>query len=208
MKTNRDEILNTAVRLFAERGYDAVSTGMIAAALGITKGALYRYFENKQQLFDSIIQKMFELDAQRANEDDVPAKTYEDDPEAYRNRKPAAFCDFVLNQFDFWTQEGFACSFRRMITLEQYKSKGSAKLYQDVIGIGPVLYSRDLLQQMIEEGRLNESAKEMGAMHLAIQLFAPLQLMIQLADGGADPAMLKDNLRVITEDFEKRWTTI
>ena len=43
---------------------------------------------------------------------------------------------------------------------------------------------------------------------LAIVLFAPLQLMIQLADGGADPAMLKDNLRVITEDFEKRWTTI
>lgn len=73
MKTTKEEIVDTAVRLFAKRGYDAVSTSMIAAELGITKGALYRHFQNKQEIFDSIIEKMFALDEQRAKEDTVPA---------------------------------------------------------------------------------------------------------------------------------------
>ena len=46
LKTTKEEILRVSVRLFAERGFDAVSTSMIAGELGITKGALYRHFKN------------------------------------------------------------------------------------------------------------------------------------------------------------------
>ena len=61
MKTTKEQILITALNMFAERGFDAVSTSMIAGELGITKGALYRHFQNKQEIFDSIIQRMFEI---------------------------------------------------------------------------------------------------------------------------------------------------
>lgn len=83
MKTTKEEILLTSLRLFAERGFEAVSTSMIAQELGITKGALYRHYENKQAIFDAIIAKMFELDAKQAENSDVPVKGYEDDAEAY-----------------------------------------------------------------------------------------------------------------------------
>ena len=40
MKTTKETIIKVSLQLFAERGFDAVSTSMIANQLGITKGAL------------------------------------------------------------------------------------------------------------------------------------------------------------------------
>ncbi|RDB63093.1 TetR/AcrR family transcriptional regulator [Gordonibacter sp. 28C] len=47
----RLEILDTAMRLFVERGYDAVSMRDIARAAGVTPGLAYHYFDSKQKLF-------------------------------------------------------------------------------------------------------------------------------------------------------------
>ena len=66
MKTTKEDILFSSLKLFAERGFEAVSTSMIASEIGITKGALYRHFENKQTIFDEIIQRIL---TQSCNED-------------------------------------------------------------------------------------------------------------------------------------------
>jgi len=47
----RDEILGAAAKLFAERGYAATDLQIVADALGVGKGTLYRYFPSKEQLF-------------------------------------------------------------------------------------------------------------------------------------------------------------
>jgi len=206
MKTTKEEILRTALGLFAERGYDAVSTSMIAEKLDITKGALYRHFENKQQIFDEIWNEMVRRDEERAKEDGVPAKEYSEEPESYKKTEPEDLCGFVRNQFLYWTEDPFASDFRRMITIEQFKSEKSRKLYQDVIAMGPVRYTEDLFREMLAGGKLNQDAENMGAEALAILLFAPLQLMIQLRDGGADREQLLERLSAITSEFQKRWT--
>lgn len=205
MKTTREEILAVSLKLFAEKGFDAVSTSMIAERLGITKGALYRHFASKQGIFDAIWDRMVELDAHRANEDCVPEKSYAEDGESYRNTDAHDLCRFVENQFVFWTEDPFARDFRRMITLEQFKSKEMSELFQNVICAGPVRYTEDLMSEMLRAGKLNDRAKEMGAANLAAMMFAPLFLMIQMADGGADPKVLKGQLSAIMKDFEERW---
>lgn len=45
-----EQLLETASRLFNERGLDGASLDQIAAALGATKGALYHYFADKREL--------------------------------------------------------------------------------------------------------------------------------------------------------------
>lgn len=205
MKTTKEDILFSSLKLFAERGFEAVSTSMIASEIGITKGALYRHFENKQAIFDEIIQRMFELDEKQANENHVPAKKYEDDKEAYQNTVLKDLCAFQIEQFIFWTENEFARLFRRMITIEQYRSKEMRKLYQDVICLGPVRYIEDLFKEMIKNRQLNEDADSIGPFNLAILFFAPLQLSVQLYDGGADSRELKENLRIITKDFVRKF---
>ena len=51
----RDRILQTAREVFFEQGYGAATMSMIAARLGGSKGTLYAYFKNKEDLFDEII---------------------------------------------------------------------------------------------------------------------------------------------------------
>ncbi|MFJ1311398.1 CerR family C-terminal domain-containing protein [Agrobacterium sp. P15N1-A] len=47
----RERIITTALRLFAERGFDAVSTREIAAAAGANPPALQYYFDGKDGLY-------------------------------------------------------------------------------------------------------------------------------------------------------------
>ena len=56
----RERIVASAERLFAERGYSGVSMPAIAAAAGITAGAIYKHFESKEQLFFLVVRRAVE----------------------------------------------------------------------------------------------------------------------------------------------------
>lgn len=56
----RERIVAAAERLFAERGYSGVSMPAIAAAAGITAGAIYKHFESKEQLFFTVVRRAIE----------------------------------------------------------------------------------------------------------------------------------------------------
>lgn len=205
MKTSKEKIILESLRLFSESGFDAVSTSMIAEKLGITKGALYRHFESKQAILDAIIDKMFALDEEQANANHVPAKEIAADKAAYENTAFCGLCAFVNEQYEFWTENEFACLFRRMITVEQYKNERMRKLYQDAIALGPVKYTEDLCKAMLKNGQLRKLTAEIDPFSLAMELFAPLKLSIALFDGGADSNEIKKSLKSITKDFEDRW---
>lgn len=51
----RRQILDGARRVFSQLGFDAASVSDIAREAGVSKGTLYVYFENKEQLFTAII---------------------------------------------------------------------------------------------------------------------------------------------------------
>jgi AcrR family transcriptional regulator len=52
-----ERILASAERLFAEQGFDGVSMPMIAAASGITAGAIYKHFASKADLFFEVVRR-------------------------------------------------------------------------------------------------------------------------------------------------------
>ena len=59
MNDNKQEILEVAVELFAEKGYHGTSMNMIAREAGVSKGGLYWYFCSKKDLYSSIIEMPF-----------------------------------------------------------------------------------------------------------------------------------------------------
>ncbi|MGF7235697.1 MAG: TetR/AcrR family transcriptional regulator, partial [Frankia sp.] len=56
----RDRILSVAGDLFAERGFAGTSVRDIAAALGVTKAALYYHFTSKDEILDAMMTPAFE----------------------------------------------------------------------------------------------------------------------------------------------------
>lgn len=53
----KNEILDAAARLFAEKGFDNTSTSDIMSAVGIAKGTLYHHFKSKEDIMDSLIER-------------------------------------------------------------------------------------------------------------------------------------------------------
>ncbi|WP_235427234.1 FAD-dependent oxidoreductase [Cohnella kolymensis] len=53
-RTKRAHAVETALRLFAERGYDQVSVSDIIEATGTSKGTFYHYFHSKQELLSEL----------------------------------------------------------------------------------------------------------------------------------------------------------
>ena len=51
----RELILDTATKLFANKGYHATSVQDIVAATGLSVGTIYLYFANKEEIFDGIL---------------------------------------------------------------------------------------------------------------------------------------------------------
>lgn len=49
------QIVNTALNLFSQNGFHAVSVNAIAKACNMSKGLLYNYFESKEALLDYIL---------------------------------------------------------------------------------------------------------------------------------------------------------
>ena len=56
-EVRRQEILDTALRLFGEQGYEKTSITDIARAIGVAQGLCYRYFPSKETLFDSAVEQ-------------------------------------------------------------------------------------------------------------------------------------------------------
>jgi AcrR family transcriptional regulator len=56
----RRELLDTALRLFTERGYDGTSLQMIADAMGLTKAAVYYYFRTKGEILEAMAAPVLE----------------------------------------------------------------------------------------------------------------------------------------------------
>ncbi|OYT42848.1 hypothetical protein B6U90_07700 [Thermoplasmatales archaeon ex4484_6] len=56
----RTEIIETAVELFAQHGYDETSVNMIIDRIGIAKGTFYHYFSSKDELLEEIVDLMVE----------------------------------------------------------------------------------------------------------------------------------------------------
>lgn len=178
----REKILQTALHLFAQEGYEAVSVSQIAGALGMTKSALYKHYKNKQDIFDHIVSEMERQDAERANGFDLPEVSLQEDAEAYRAASLKQLLAFSKAQMRYWTCDAFASEFRNMLTLEQYRGEQMQQMYQQYLGAGPLGYVTDLLTS------LSVAHPEQRA----VQLYAPMFLLYSVYDGAQDKeAVLK-----------------
>jgi AcrR family transcriptional regulator len=74
-RATRDGLLSAARTLFAERGYAAVGTEEIVRAAGMTRGALYHQFRDKEQLFEAVFEQVEAETTQRIAEGALAAAT-------------------------------------------------------------------------------------------------------------------------------------
>ncbi|MFA6845791.1 MAG: helix-turn-helix domain-containing protein, partial [Sphaerochaetaceae bacterium] len=50
-----ERILEAAIRLFSQNGYDGTSMRQIATAVDLTEGAIYKHYQSKEAIMDAIL---------------------------------------------------------------------------------------------------------------------------------------------------------
>ena len=181
MRNRKEEILIVALHLFARDGYEAVSVSQIAGELDMTKGALYRHYKSKRDIFDSIVKRMEQQDGEQARENEVPEESIEKTPEEYQNVSFDDFVEYSKSMFEYWTEDDFASSFRKMLTIEQFRSEEMQNLYQQYLVSGPAEYVKDLFKNMkIKDPEEN-----------AVKFYANMFFYYSMYDGASDKTKAK-----------------
>lgn len=67
--------------------------------------------------------------------------------------------------FEYWTEDDFPSSFRKMLTIEQLRSEEMQKLYQQYLASGPVSYVKDLFAAMNIENANEKAVRFYGIMY-------------------------------------------
>ena len=189
----KERILETALELFAYSGYLGTSMSDIANRLGITKGALYKHYTSKQEILDSIVERMNKTDYERAEEYDMPETQPDGFAEAYMHTPIEKIRSYSMAQFDHWTKERFSSNFRKMLTLEQYRDPKLAGLYHDYLAVGPTEYMAAVFRKM------TDSDEE--AMQLALEFYGPMFLLYSVYDGSSDKESVATLLSAHIERF-------
>ena len=181
MGNRKEEILIVALHLFARDGYEAVSVSQIAGELDMTKGALYRHYKSKRDIFDCIVQRMEQQDGEQATEYDMPQENKEKMPKKYETASLDDFVKYSKSMFEYWTEDDFASSFRKMLMLEQFRNEEMQKLYQQYLVSGPEEYVKDLFKNM----------KIKNPEENAVKFYANMFFYYSMYDGAADKAKVK-----------------
>ena len=194
-KNTKERILDEALKLFAQSGYMGTSMNDIADRMGVTKAALYKHYKSKQEILDSIVEKMNRMDQERVKEYDMPEGNMEEVRKGYQTAALDKIKEFTKVQFLHWTQEEFPCCFRKMLTLEQYRDPELAKLYQKYLSGGPLLY--------IEEVFRGFTDNEGEAKQLALDFYGPIFLLYSIYDGVDSKEAIATQVEQHVERFSK-----
>lgn len=189
----KERIMETALELFAQSGYLGTSMNDIAKQLGITKAALYKHYNSKQEILNRIVEQMNETDYERAKEYEMPETEPESFAEAYLHTSIEKIRMYSMAQFRHWTEEKFSSCFRKMLTLEQYRDPDLSKLYQNYLATGPLNYMSAIFRKMTNS---DEMAKQ-----LALEFYGPIFFLYSVYDAADNKAQVFDMLEMHIERF-------
>ena len=189
----KERILSAALELFAQSGYLGTSMSDIAKQLGITKAALYKHYASKQEILDRIVERMNEMDRERAREYEMPEAEPDGFAEAYLRIPAEKIRAYSAAQFYHWTRETFPANFRKMLMLEQYRAPELARLYQNYLAAGPVEYMAAIFRKLTDS--------DDTAMQLALEFYGPMYLLYSVYDAAEEKSGVSSMLDAHIDRF-------
>jgi AcrR family transcriptional regulator len=187
--SRRQTILDTAIELFLEVGYERASMAAIAARVGGSKGTLYNYFKNKDDLFAAAMIGAME---ERGMEIMERLKASADDPRTALLRFGIEYLGFVTSKYNL--------AIMRTAVAEGANTTLGDRLYK----LGPLRGTEEIaafIAPLQMQGKLRAGSPVIIAAHLRglleagvlePQLFgAEPDYQVEEAVGGAVDAFLR-----------------
>lgn len=194
-------ILKKALELFSESGYDAVSVGEIARAVGIKAPSLYNHFPSKQAIFDAIVEETSKEFEKNTDEVAIHVQNSARDVTVFSKITEDDLVEKVHQIFNISLHDENIALFRKMMTIEQFRSDELSKLYSERYVERIVAYHAGIFKSLIAAGEL----KKEDPYTLAMMYVAPIIMLIGVCD--RQPEREKECLEKIDEHVELFYRT-
>lgn len=174
----KQRILNKALELFAAKGYDSVSVGEIAGAVGIKAPSLYNHFPGKQAIFDAIVEStaaQYEADTGKI---DIHVENAARDVPVFAEITAEGLFEKVRQIFEYSLHNQCIRRFRRMMTMEQFRSPELAALYSERYVDRVLAYHAGIFRALMTSGEIRPQDPDT----LAMMYTAPVLMFIAVCD--------------------------
>lgn len=174
----KQKIIDKALELFAVHGYDSVSVGEIAKAVGIKAPSLYNHFPSKQAIFDAIMEStaaQYEADTDQIN---IHVQNVAQDISVFTGITADALFEKVRQIFEYSLHNETIRNFRRMMTIEQFRSPELAALYSKRYVERMIDYHAGIFRALIAAGEIPAEDPDT----LAMMYVAPVLTLIGVCD--------------------------
>lgn len=174
----KQKILDKALTLFAERGYESVSMDEIAKAVQIKAPSLYNHFSGKQAIFDAIFSLVSEQYEQDTDKFNIHVQDSSIDMSDFVTISEDMLFEKAKTIFEYSLHSEQISKFRKMMTIEQFRSSEIAELYTNRYVTRVINYHANIFNNLLEIKKINN----IDPKTLAFAYVSPILVLIGICD--------------------------
>ena len=168
-KDTKERILAVALDLFSQNGYAGTNIRELTASLGLVKSSLYKHFESKEEIWNSLLDEMIAYYGARfGSPEHLPPV-----PDSLEG-----LVTMTMKMADFTIHDERVVKTRKLLTIEQFRDERARALATKHFLTGLKDMFTPIFAGMMDKGLLRRDDPAM----LAFVYTAPISALIHLCD--------------------------
>ena len=156
--STKDKIMDVALHMFSERGYEAVSVRDICGEVGIKESTLYYHFKNKKDILDSLVSKFQAHIAGLLSHVDEIADKPEKKGKKGKNTEAQIMDSYMMDSYLF---DPFCNLMLRLMMIEQFHNEEIRVLYEKTLFTDPYEIQLSIFNKLATAGAIPPDEVEM-----------------------------------------------
>ncbi len=191
-KDTRERILAAALDLFSRNGYAGTNIRELTASLGLVKSSMYKHFESKEEIWNSLLDEMIAYYGARfGSPEQLPPV-----PDSLEG-----LVTMTMKMADFTIHDEKVIKTRKLLTIEQFRDERARVLATKHFLTGLKDMFTPIFAGMMDKGLLRRDDPAM----LAFAYTAPISALIHLCD--REPEKTEDAMAQI-EAFSRHFIKV
>ncbi len=168
-KDTKEKILANALEIFSQKGYAGTNIRELAASLGLVKSSMYRHFESKEAIWNSLLDEMIAY--------------YDENFGSSRHLPPVPdsleeLVAMTMRMVDFTVHDEKIVMTRKLLSIEQFRDARARELASRHFLTGLTEMFTPVFAVLMDKGLLRRDEPGM----LAFAYTAPISALIHLCD--------------------------
>lgn len=195
--TTKEKILETALELFSQRGYDGVSVRDIAREVGIRESSIYNHFDSKRAIFDGIVDFCVQQSEVYFRQSELPFNVG-DDASLYEGISLDCLQELIERTFRFFFDDPWNARFRRLLLLSQYADLRCRDIYRKLYRDKCIQVQAYIFGALMDAGELRRE----DPLTVAAEFHGPMFMLIHTCDSFEEARPM---IHAHVEQFQKSY---